>query len=65
MSENRDMTDEALYASKSLVSLVNLYIPYMLYSSQESGGKALLAWCEMASHVKNYEALQSAQICSA
>jgi hypothetical protein len=29
MSENRELTDEGLYASKSLASLVNVYIPYM------------------------------------
>jgi hypothetical protein len=29
MSENRELTDEGLYASKSLASLVNVYIPYI------------------------------------
>jgi hypothetical protein len=29
LSENRQLADEGLYASKYLASLVNVYIPYM------------------------------------
>jgi hypothetical protein len=29
MSENRELADEGLYASKYLASLANVYIPYM------------------------------------